>query len=140
MQQDKLNKRSCFQLTENDVENQRALLVCRAGLRYLLKAIQEESMSIATKKGTIVFIPTPLRQFTNQNSVLRIDGKTVGELLRNLAADNPALQRHIFSDDGKIRGFVNVYLNNEDIRFLQKENTPVNDTDTLSIIPSIAGG
>ena len=64
----------------------------------------------------------------------------MGELLRNLAALNPALQRHMFSDDGKIRGFVNVYLNNEDIRFLQKENTPVSDTDTLSIIPSIAGG
>ncbi len=69
-----------------------------------------------------------------------MEGRTVGELLRNLAAGNLGLQRHIFSDDGKIRGFVNVYLNNEDIRFLQKENTPVNDTDTISIIPSIAGG
>lgn len=97
-------------------------------------------MNIGTEKGTRIFIPTPLRQFTNQNSELRVEGRTVGELLRNLAGGNPALRRHIFSDDGKIRGFVNVYLNNEDIRFLQSENTPVNETDTLSIIPSIAGG
>ncbi len=99
-----------------------------------------ETMSAGISKGTRVFIPTPLRQFTNQNTELVVDGKTVGEVLHNLAAGNPPLQRHIFSDDGKIRGFVNVYLNNEDIRFLQKEQTLVNDHDTISIIPSIAGG
>lgn len=97
-------------------------------------------MTTESESGTRIFIPTPLRQFTNQNSELRVEGRTVGELLRNLTAGNPALQRHIFSDDGKVRGFVNVYLNNEDIRFLQNEKTPVTATDTLSIIPSIAGG
>ncbi|MEO8167395.1 MAG: molybdopterin synthase sulfur carrier subunit, partial [bacterium] len=68
-------------------------------------------MSAVIAKGTRVFIPTPLRQFTNQNPELVVEGKTVGEVLQKLAAGNPPLQRHIFSDDGKIRGFVNVYLN-----------------------------
>jgi adenylyltransferase/sulfurtransferase len=87
-----------------------------------------------------ILIPTPLRQFTDQNDSVLVEGRTVGELLYYLTEDNPALRRHLFSDEGKIRGFVNVYVNNEDIRFLQIENTPVKESDVISIIPSIAGG
>ena len=87
-----------------------------------------------------VLIPTPLRQFTGQRDSVLVDGNTVGELLEELTQSNPSLRRHLFSEDGKIRGFVNVYLNNEDIRFLQGENTPVGERDVVSIIPSIAGG
>ena len=87
-----------------------------------------------------VLIPTPLRQFTGQRDSVLVDGNIVGELLEELTQSNPSLRRHLFSEDGKIRGFVNVYLNNEDIRFLQGENTPVGERDVVSIIPSIAGG
>jgi len=64
----------------------------------------------------------------------------VGEALSGLTSQYADLRRHLYTDDGKLRAFVNVYLNDEDIRYLQKENTPVQDGDTLSIVPSIAGG
>ncbi len=65
---------------------------------------------------------------------------TVGEALGRLTGTFSDLKKHLFTDDGKIRSFVNVYLNDEDIRFLNKENTPTKDGDTISIVPSIAGG
>jgi adenylyltransferase/sulfurtransferase len=64
----------------------------------------------------------------------------VGEALERLVQENPELRRHLYADDGKLRSFVNVYLNEDDIRYLQKESTPVKSTDTLSIVPSVAGG
>jgi len=87
-----------------------------------------------------ILIPTPLRQFTNNLESVSVDGGSVGEALKNLCITYAALQKHLYSDDGKLRNFVNVYLNDEDIRYLQKEATPVSEKDTLSIIPSIAGG
>lgn len=87
-----------------------------------------------------ILIPMPLRQFTDQHDSVCVEGSTVGELLEELTNGNPSLRRHVFSEDGKIRGFVNVYVNNEDIRFLQREQTPVREQDVISIIPSIAGG
>ena len=87
-----------------------------------------------------ILIPTPLRPYTGQQAVVEIDGKNVGELLQNLTAQHADLRAHLFSADGKLRSFVNIYLNDEDIRYLRREETPVTPTDTLSIVPSVAGG
>jgi adenylyltransferase/sulfurtransferase len=87
-----------------------------------------------------VLIPTPLRPFTNQQPVVQADGRTVGEVLRSLTTTHGELERHLFGSDGKLRSFVNVYLNDEDIRYLERESTPVNGADTVSIVPSVAGG
>ena len=71
---------------------------------------------------------------------MEIEAKTVAEALKGLTTQYGDLRRHLFNDDGKLRSFVNVYLNDEDIRYLQKEATPVRENDILSIVPSIAGG
>lgn len=85
-------------------------------------------------------IPTPLRQYADKKDVAEVAGRTAGEGLANLAAQYPALRRHLYNEEGKLRAFVNFYLNDEDIRYLQQENTPVKEDDSLSIVPSIAGG
>jgi molybdopterin converting factor small subunit len=87
-----------------------------------------------------ILIPTPLRQYAGKKDTVEVRGNTVGEVLSSLTTQYSDLRRHLYSDDGKLRAFVNVYLNDEDIRYLQKEATPVRDGDTLSIVPSIAGG
>jgi len=87
-----------------------------------------------------VLIPTPLRQFTGKQSSIECSAATVGEALGSLTGTFSELRKHLFTDEGKIRSFVNVYLNDEDIRFLEKENTRTKDGDTISIVPSIAGG
>jgi adenylyltransferase/sulfurtransferase len=68
------------------------------------------------------------------------EGATVGELLADLTTKHSGLKAHLYNDQGKLRSFVNVYLNDEDIRYLEKEQTPVSAGDTISIIPSVAGG
>jgi adenylyltransferase/sulfurtransferase len=85
-------------------------------------------------------IPTPLRPYTGQQGIVEIEGKTVGELLQNLAAKHGDLRAHLYAPDGKLRSFVNIYLNDEDIRYLSREETPVTSSDTVSIVPSVAGG
>jgi len=87
-----------------------------------------------------VLIPTPLRQFAGKNNSVDAAGASVGEVLGNLTTQFPDLRKQIYNDEGKLRSFVNVYLNDEDIRYMQKDATPVKDGDTLSIVPSIAGG
>jgi adenylyltransferase/sulfurtransferase len=87
-----------------------------------------------------VLIPTPLRQFTGKQDSVNATGETVGEVLNNLTTQFPDLRKQLFNDEGKVRSFVNVYLNDEDIRYLQKEETKVSAGDTISIIPSVAGG
>ena len=87
-----------------------------------------------------VTIPTPLRQYTDKLDSVAVSGKTVDEVLRNLTAKYSQLHRHLYSEDGKLRSYVNVYVNDDDIRYLQKGNTLVKETDIISIIPSIAGG
>jgi adenylyltransferase/sulfurtransferase len=87
-----------------------------------------------------VSIPTPLRQFTEQKDTVEFSGTTVGEVLGGLTAQYSGLRQHLFNDEGKLRSFVNVYLNDEDIRYLDKTETAVKDGDTITIIPSIAGG
>ena len=90
--------------------------------------------------ATKIMIPTPLRPFTDKKDAVEAEGKTVGELLADLTTRHAGLKAHLYNDQGKLRSFVNVYVNDEDIRYLQKEQTPVNAGDTVSIIPSVAGG
>jgi molybdopterin converting factor small subunit len=87
-----------------------------------------------------VLIPTPLRQYADKKDTVDITGATVGEVLTTLTTQFGDLRKHLFNDEGKLRSFVNVYLNDEDIRYLSKDKTEVKDGDTLSIVPSIAGG
>ena len=87
-----------------------------------------------------VSIPTPLRQFTEQKDTAEYAGATVGEVLNSLTGQFGGLRQHLFNDEGKLRSFVNVYLNDEDIRYLEKTDTAVKDSDTITIVPSIAGG
>ena len=85
-------------------------------------------------------IPTPLRQYAGKHATVEVAGKNVGEALDGLIAQHPELKRHLYTDDGGLRAFVNVYVNDEDMRYLQKEATALKDGDTISIVPSIAGG
>ncbi len=87
-----------------------------------------------------VYIPTPLRQYVGEVDSLSIEEQTVGEALERIAADFPLLKRHLYTEDGKLRSFINVYVNDEDVRYLQKGATPLKDADEVRIIPSIAGG
>ena len=85
-------------------------------------------------------IPTPLRQYAGKQAAVEVKAGSIGDALNDLVAKHPELRRHLYTDDGKLRAFVNVYLNDEDVRYLQKEATAVKDSDTISIVPSIAGG
>jgi len=88
-----------------------------------------------------IFIPTPLRQFAGGKDSVDVVAGTVNAALDELTRNFPDLRRHLFTGEGKLRAFVNVYLNDEDVRYLpQKEATAVSTSDTLSIVPSIAGG
>jgi adenylyltransferase/sulfurtransferase len=87
-----------------------------------------------------VLIPTPLRQFVGKQNSVELPGGQVGEVLVALTAQYPDLKKQIYNDEGRLRSFVNVYVNDEDIRYLSKEATPVKEGDTISIVPSIAGG
>jgi len=87
-----------------------------------------------------ILIPTPLRQYAEKNNSVDVSGATVGEALASLTTQFPDLRKNLFNDEGKLRSFVNVYVNDEDIRYLQKDATAVTDADTISIVPSIAGG
>ncbi len=84
-------------------------------------------------------IPTPLRQYTGNNATVAIEGATVGEGLDNLLAQYPELRPHLY-DGERLRNFVNIFLGDEDIRFLQELNTPLEESSRLRIIPAIAGG
>ncbi|PYV30962.1 MAG: molybdopterin synthase sulfur carrier subunit [Acidobacteria bacterium] len=87
-----------------------------------------------------VVIPTPLRQYVGKRDAVEVQATTIGEALAHLTAEYGDLRRHLYTEDGRLRSFVNVYLNDEDIRFLQKEQTPLNANDVITIVPSIAGG
>jgi adenylyltransferase/sulfurtransferase len=90
--------------------------------------------------ATKILIPTPLRPYTDKRDAVEAEGTTIGELLADLTRRHSGLKAHLYNEQGKLRSFVNVYLNDEDIRYLQKEQTPVSAGDTISIIPSVAGG
>ena len=90
--------------------------------------------------STKILIPTPLRSYTGKQDVVEAEGSTVGELLSDMTARHGGLRKHLYTEDGKLRSFVNIYVNDDDIRYLEKEQTPVTSEDTVSIIPSVAGG
>ncbi len=95
---------------------------------------------LQTQTLTTIHIPTPLRKFTDGQAAVEVQGNTVGEALAHLTELFPSLKQHLYNDQGALRSFVNIYLGDEDIRYLDRENTPLEANATLSIVPSIAGG
>jgi molybdopterin synthase sulfur carrier subunit len=87
-----------------------------------------------------VRIPTPLRKLTNNEEVVEVEGSTINEAIAELQARFPGFKERLLDDAGTVRRFVNVYVNEEDIRFLQNQQTKLKDGDEISIIPAIAGG
>ena len=87
-----------------------------------------------------VRIPTPLQKLTNSKTEVEASGNTVDELISNLESNYPGIKERICDENGKLRRFVNIYVNEEDVRFLEGEKTTVKDGDEVSIIPAIAGG
>ena len=87
-----------------------------------------------------VIIPTPLRAYTGKQESVELQAGTVREALSSLTTRYQELKKHLYADDGRLRSFVNVYVNDEDIRYLQKDETRLKEGDTVSIVPSIAGG
>jgi molybdopterin converting factor small subunit len=87
-----------------------------------------------------VIIPTPLRVYAGKKQSTEVTAGSVGDALAQLTNEFAELKKHLFTEDGQLRSFVNVYLNDEDIRYLAKDKTVTKDGDTVSIVPSIAGG
>jgi len=87
-----------------------------------------------------ILIPTPLRSFVGGASEVSAEGPTVGDVLRSLVEQHGQLKKHLYAEDGKLRSFVNVYVNDEDVRYLSQGETKVAETDVVSIVPSVAGG
>ena len=87
-----------------------------------------------------IHIPTPLRQYVGKQAAVDVKAGSIADALQALVTEHPDLRRHLYTEEGKLRAFVNVYLNDEDVRYLEKEATAVKDSDTISIVPSIAGG
>jgi molybdopterin synthase sulfur carrier subunit len=87
-----------------------------------------------------VRIPTPLRKLTNNEELVEVDAATIGDAINELQTRFPGIAERLVDDKGEVRRFVNVYVNEEDIRFLQNKATPLKDGDEISIIPAIAGG
>ncbi len=87
-----------------------------------------------------VRIPTPLKKLVNDQNIIKANGNTVGEVLEWLTDNYPQLRERLRDENGELRRFINIYLNDEDIRFLQNLSTPLKDGDQISIIPAIAGG
>ena len=85
-------------------------------------------------------IPTPLRKLTNNQEEVTASGATLGAILDELNATYPGLGERILDEQGTIRRFVNIFVNDEDVRFLQEKETPVKEADVVSIVPAIAGG
>lgn len=87
-----------------------------------------------------ILIPSPLRAHTERQERVAVEAATVGEALRALCLKYPGVRNHLLSEDGEVRRFINVYVNDADIRFLSAQTTPLGVNDIVSIIPSIAGG
>ncbi len=87
-----------------------------------------------------VRIPTPLRPMTGVKNEVEIDGNTIAEIIDNLGTAHPGIKERLYDEEGEVRRFINIYVNEEDIRFLTGKDTPLKDGDQVSIIPAIAGG
>lgn len=90
--------------------------------------------------GCSVKIPTPLRRYTNGASVVKSSGEQVNDVLRNLQTDFPGLGERLFDGNGTVKSHLNIFLNAEDIRFLNGVNSPVGEGDTITLLPALAGG
>jgi len=90
--------------------------------------------------AVLVRVPVLLRSLTAGKSEVSVEGSTVKEVLANLEAQYPGMRERFYDEEGRLRRFINIYVNSEDIRFLSGEDTPVKDGDELSIVPAIAGG
>jgi molybdopterin synthase sulfur carrier subunit len=90
--------------------------------------------------GVVIRIPTPLRRVTNGTAKVEIDASTVGEIIDRLDGDFPGIKERLLDEAGEMRYFVNIYLNGEDVRFLQGTGTSTKDGDEVSIVPAVAGG
>lgn len=89
---------------------------------------------------TTIRIPASLRNFTDGQGLVEVSGDSVGAALTSLLQKHPSLKNQLYTDDGRLRAFVNVFLNDEDIRFLEKTETTIKPGDTITLVPSIAGG
>jgi sulfur-carrier protein len=87
-----------------------------------------------------VKIPTVLRKHTNEEAVVQVDGSTIRDVIENISGRFPEFKAKVVADDGNLHRFINVYANDEDIRYLQGLDTKVSDGDTVSILPAVAGG
>ncbi|MBD2326197.1 MoaD/ThiS family protein [Alkalinema sp. FACHB-956] len=87
-----------------------------------------------------VLIPTPLQKFVGDQAAIECDAGTIAQLVDELENKHPGIKARLCDDSGKLRRFVNFYLNSEDIRFMENEETALNDGDEVSIVPAIAGG
>ncbi len=90
--------------------------------------------------GARVLIPTALRSYAGGQSEVEVKARTVGEALDEVTRNHQDLRKHLYSEEGALRNFVNVYVNGEDIRYAQQVKTPLKEGDTVTIVPSIAGG
>jgi adenylyltransferase/sulfurtransferase len=136
-----------FKRQNSKNEIQRISFPCSAWERKrsigLSLPIENPKSKIENRKSamsTRIFIPTPLRSYTDNRAEIEVEGTNIGEALGALIEEHPGLREHLFDSDGKLRSFVNIYLNDDDIRYLSEEKTPVESRDTISIIPAIAGG
>lgn len=89
---------------------------------------------------TKIRIPTPLRKLTNNEELVEVKAATIGDAIAELQTRYPGIKERLIDDNGEVRRFVNVYVNEEDIRFLQNQQTPLKEGDEVSIIPALAGG
>ncbi len=87
-----------------------------------------------------VRVPAPLQKLTQNQAEVKANGANIRELIEDLEKKFPGIEERIYDETGKIRRFINIYVNEEDVRFLQQEETPLKDGDEVSIIPAIAGG
>jgi len=92
------------------------------------------------KMQATVRVPTPLQKLTQNQGEVKVSGANIKELIEDLEKKFPGIKERICDEAGKIRRFINIYVNEEDVRFLQQEETPLKDGDEISIIPAIAGG
>ncbi len=102
--------------------------------------MEEYDISMNTSGNIAVYIPTALQRFVGQQETIRLPGSTVKEVLDGLVAKHAELKPHLYNGEGQLRSFLNIFLNDEDIRHAQGLQTPVAGKDTLTIVPSIAGG
>ena len=100
----------------------------------------EAAFALVSARMSTVKIPPVLRSSTGGEREVSADGGSVGEVLRSLAEQHPETERQLFGDDGALNRYVNVYLNDEDVRVLQGLDTPAEENDTLVILPAMAGG